>query len=78
MEPEVSDERAQQHGIDVRVARGCCDTLMAEELLDVTRVSSALVEKERGDRMPQGMSGNDWHSRALAGQLETRVECLVG
>jgi hypothetical protein len=39
----------------VRVARGCCDTLMAQERL-VAQVGSALVEKERRGRMPQGMS----------------------
>jgi hypothetical protein len=50
---------------------------MAEERLDVAQVGSALVEKERRGRMPQGMSGNDWHPRALAGELESCVERLV-
>jgi hypothetical protein len=27
--------------------------------------------------MPQGISGNDWHSRALTGELDAGVECLV-
>ena len=27
--------------------------------------------------MPQGMGGNDWHPRALAGELEACVEGLV-
>jgi hypothetical protein len=27
--------------------------------------------------MPQGMSGNDWHPRALAGEPEACVERLV-
>ena len=31
MQPEVSDDRAQPLGIDVRVAGGCCDALMAQE-----------------------------------------------
>jgi hypothetical protein len=39
----------------------------AQEGLDVTRLGSALVKKERGGRMPQGMSGNNRHPRALAG-----------
>ena len=29
VQPEVSHDRAQPLAIDVRVARGCCDTLMA-------------------------------------------------
>jgi hypothetical protein len=40
------------------------------EQTSVAQVSSALVEEERGGRMPQGMSGNDWHPRALAGEIE--------
>jgi hypothetical protein len=64
VQPKVSDLRAQPLGIDVRVARGCCDTLMAQERLHVAQVGSPLVEKERGGHMPQGMSGNDWHPRA--------------
>ena len=31
MEPEVCDDRAQPLGIHVRVARGGCDALMAQE-----------------------------------------------
>lgn len=77
MQPEVSHDRAQPLGIDVRVARGCCDALMAQEGLDVAQVGSALVEKERGGRMAQGMSGNNWHPRTLAGELEACVESLV-
>jgi hypothetical protein len=42
VEPEVSDERAQSLGINVRVARGCCDALMAQERLDIAQVGSAL------------------------------------
>ena len=47
MQPEVSHERAQPLGIDVRVTRGGCDTLMAQERLDIAQVGSALVEQER-------------------------------
>jgi len=50
---------------------------MAQEGLHVAEVGSPLVEQERGGRMPQGMSGNDWHPRALAGELEACVERLV-
>ena len=57
MQPEVSHERAQPLGIDVRVTRGGCDTLMAQERLDIAQVGSALVEQERGGRMTQRMSG---------------------
>jgi hypothetical protein len=56
VQPEVSHDRAQPLGIDVRVARGCCDTLMAQEGLYVAQVGSPLVEQERGGRMPQGMA----------------------
>jgi hypothetical protein len=66
VQPEVSDERAQPLGIDVRVARGCCDALMAEERLHVAQVGSALVEKEGGGRMTQRMSGNNRHARRRA------------
>ena len=31
-------DRAQPLGIDVRVARGCCDTFMAQERLHVAQV----------------------------------------
>ena len=77
MQSEVSHERAQPLGINVRVARGCCNTLMTEERLDVEQVGSALVKKEGGGRIPQGVSGNDWYPRALAGELEAYVEGLV-
>ena len=77
MQPEVSDDRAESLGIHVRVARGGCDALMAQEGLDVAQVGSALVEKECRGRMPQGMSGNDRHPRTLAGELEPGVEGLV-
>ena len=77
VQPEVSHDRTQPLAIDVRVARGCCDTLMAKEGLHVAQVGSPLVEKERGGRMPQGMGGNDRHPRALAGELEASVEGLV-
>jgi hypothetical protein len=76
-QPEVSNERAQPLGIDVRVTRGGCDTLMTKEGLNVAKVGSALVENERGGRMPQGMGGNDRHPRALAGELEACIEGLV-
>jgi len=46
MQPEVSHERAQPLGIDVRVTRGGCDTLMAQERMDIAQVGSALVEQE--------------------------------
>ena len=61
----------------MRVARGCCHALMPKKRLHVAQVGSALVEKERRGRMPQGMSGNDRHPRALAGELEPSVERLV-
>ena len=77
MEPEVSDDRSESLAIHVRVARGGCDTLMAQEGLHVAQVGSALVEKECRGRMPQGMSGNDWHPSTLAGELEACVEGLV-
>jgi hypothetical protein len=54
VESEVSHEHAQPLGIDVRVVRGCCDTLMAQEGLHVAQVGSPLVEQKRGGRMPQG------------------------
>jgi hypothetical protein len=38
VEPKISDERAQPLAIAVRVARGCCDTLMAEERLQVAQL----------------------------------------
>ena len=37
MEAEVSDDRAQPFAIDVRVTRGCCDTLMTKESLGRTQ-----------------------------------------
>ena len=61
----------------MRVAGECCDALTAQEGLDVAQVGSALVEEECRGRMAQGMSGNDWYPRALAGELETCVEGLV-
>jgi len=54
VQPEVSNDRAQPLGIDVRVAHGCCDTLMAQERPHVAQVGSSLVEQERGGRMTQG------------------------
>jgi hypothetical protein len=77
MQPKVSHERAQPLGIDVRVTRGGCDTLMAQERLHVGQVGSALVKKERGGRMTQRMSGNNRHPRTLAGELDACVEGLV-
>jgi hypothetical protein len=74
MQPEVSHERAQPLGIDVRVTRGGCDTLMAQERLDIAQIGSALVEKEGGGRMTQRMSENNRHPRTLAGELEACVE----
>jgi hypothetical protein len=50
---------------------------MAQERLHVAQIGSTLVEEERGGRMPQGMSGNNRHPRALAGELEACVEGLV-
>src|SRR4029077_21051070 len=70
IQPEVSQERAQPLGIDVRVTRGGCDTLMAQERLDIAQVGSAFVEQERRRRMPKGMCGNDRHPRTLAGELD--------
>jgi hypothetical protein len=77
VQAEVSDDRAQPLGINVGVARRCRDTLMAEECLHVAQVGSPLVEKESRSRMTQGMSGNNWHPRTLAGELEAGVEGLV-
>jgi len=74
---DISDDRAQPLAIDVRVARGGCDALMAQKRLYVSQIGSALVEKECRGRMPQGMSGNNGRPRSLAGELEARVECLV-
>ena len=77
MEPEVSDDRSESLAIHVRVARGGCDTLMAQEGLHVAQVGSALVEEQRRGRMPQGMRGNHGHPRTLTGELEACVEGLV-
>ena len=77
MEPEVFDDRAESLGIHVRVTRGSCDALMAQEGLHIAQVGSALVEKECRGRMPQGMRGDDRHPRALAGELEASVKGLV-
>jgi hypothetical protein len=65
VQPKVSRDRTQPLGINVRVARRCCDTLMAKKRPHVAQVGSALVEKERGGRMPQGMSGNNRHPRVI-------------
>ncbi len=77
MQPEVSDECAKTLGINVRVARGCCDTLMAQKGLHVAQVGSAFVEEERRGRMPKRMCGNDRHPRTLAGEFDPSVERLV-
>ena len=77
MEPEVCDDRAESLGIHVRVTRGGCDALMAQEGLHVAQVGSAFVEEECRGRMPQGMRGNDRHPRTLAGELEASVKGLV-
>ena len=77
MQAEVSDDRAQPLGINVGVARGRCDALMAQEGLDVAQVGSPLVEKESRGRMTQGMSGNNRYPRALAGDLKACIEGLV-
>ena len=50
---------------------------MAKKRLHVAQVGSALVEKERGGRMPQGMSENNRHPRTLAGEFDPSVERLV-
>ena len=55
MQPEASHERAQPLRIDVGVARGRCDALMAQKGLHVAQVGSALVEEEGCGGMPQGM-----------------------
>ena len=44
----------------MRIARGCCDAFVAQQRLDVLQVGSALQEESRR-RMPQRVSGNDWH-----------------
>ena len=59
VQPEASHERAQPLGIDVGVARGRCDTLMAQEGLHVAQVGFALVEEEGGGGMPQGLCQED-------------------
>ena len=40
-------DRAQPLGIDVRVARGCCDTLIAQERLHVAQVGLWLQSQFR-------------------------------
>jgi hypothetical protein len=77
VQAEVSDDRAQPPGMNVGVAHRCRDTLMAEERLHVAQVGSPLVEKESRGRMTKRMSGNHWHPRTLAGELEACVEGLV-
>ena len=77
MEPEVCDDRAESLAIHVRITRSGRDALIAQERLDVAQVGSAFVEEECRSRMPQGMGGNDWHPRALAGELEPSVKGLV-
>ena len=62
MESEVCDDRAESLRIHVRVTRGCCDTLMAQEGLDVAQVGSALVEKECRGRM-RGLRSNGTENR---------------
>jgi len=47
VQPEVSYDRAQPLGIDVRVASRCCDALMAQERLHVAQIGSTLVEEGR-------------------------------
>ena len=59
MEPEVCDDRAESLAIHVRVTRGGCDALMAQEGLHVAQVGSALIEKECRGRMPQGLCQKD-------------------
>ena len=77
MQPEVSDQGAEPLGINVRVARRCCDALVSQERLHVTQVGSALVEQERRGRMPKGMGGNYRHPSSLARELDSRVERLI-
>jgi len=77
VQPEVSVDRAEPLRIDVRVARGCCEALMAQERLHVAQVGSALVQQQGGGRMPQRVGGNYRHPRALAGELDACVERLV-
>jgi hypothetical protein len=60
----------------VRVTRGGCDTLMAQERLDIAQVGSSLVAGGSG-RMTQRTSGNNRHPRTLAGKLEAYIEGLV-
>ena len=73
MEPEVCDDRAESLAIHVRVTRGGCDALMAQEGLHVAQVGSALIEKECRGRMPQGMSGNDRHRARSQASVEGLV-----
>ena len=61
----------------MRVARGCCDALMAQERLHIAQVGSALVEEKSRGRMPKRMCGNDRHPRTLAGEFDPSVERLV-
>jgi hypothetical protein len=64
MEPEVSDDRSESLAIHVRVTRGGCDALMAQQGLHVAQVGSALIEKECRGRMPQRMRGNNGYPRS--------------
>jgi hypothetical protein len=53
VQPEVSHDRTQPLGIDLRVVGVCCDTLMAQERLHVAHAGFAFVDQERGS-MTQG------------------------
>lgn len=50
---------------------------MPKKRLHVTQVCSALVKKQRRGSVTQGMSRNDRHPSALAGEFDPSIERLV-
>jgi hypothetical protein len=48
MQSEVSHDRAEPLGIHVRVARGCCDTLMAQEGSSAYKLTLGVNEAVQG------------------------------
>ena len=63
--------------IDMRVTGGRSEALVAQERLHVAQVGAALVEQERGGRVPQRVGGDGGHAGARARRFEADVECLV-
>jgi hypothetical protein len=62
---------------DVGISDSGADVFVSEELLNFPQILSYVVKEDRGRAVAQKMSGNDWHPRALAGELEACVEGLV-